>query len=283
MEHLACRIEALAQLFTKEEVARALFQMAPVPKSPGPDSMPPLFFQRFWPSVQGDVVPCVLALLNNHVMPRSLNDTHIVLIPKYRKPESLSQCRPISLCNVLYKIASRSIANRIKPFLETIISPTQVVFVPGQLITDNILVAYELNHFMRNKNWGKMGHMALKLDISKAYDKVEWNFLKHVLLRLGFPPRFVDLIMLCVSSIRYSFLINGHEFGSSPPNGASVRGTRCPRTCFSYVQRPSAPWLEGWNMRVHSKGCWFAGMRPQFHIFYSLTIPSFLVKQARKL
>ncbi|KAL0289640.1 UNVERIFIED_CONTAM: hypothetical protein Sradi_7068900 [Sesamum radiatum] len=114
-----------------------------------------------------------------------------------------------------------------------------------------------------------MGHMALKLDISKAYDKVEWNFLKHVLLRLGFPPRFVDLIMLCVSSVRYSFLINGHEFGSLTPNGASVRGTRCPRTCFSYVQRPSAPWLEGWNMRVHSKGCRFAGMRPQFHIFYS--------------
>ncbi|KAL0288036.1 UNVERIFIED_CONTAM: hypothetical protein Scaly_2745900 [Sesamum calycinum] len=94
MEHLACRIEALAQLFTKEEVVRALFQMAPM-KSPGPDGMPPLFFQHFWPSVQGDVVPRVLALLNNHVMPRSLNDTHIVLIPKCRKPESRSQCRPI--------------------------------------------------------------------------------------------------------------------------------------------------------------------------------------------
>ncbi|KAK4386128.1 putative mitochondrial protein [Sesamum angolense] len=248
MEHLACRIDcvtaqALAQPFTKEEVVRALFQMAPL-KSPGPDGMPPLFFQRFWSSVQGDVVPCVLALLNNHVMPRSLNDTHIVLIPKCRKPESLSQCRPISLCNVLYKIASKSIANRLKLFLETIISPTQTAFVPGRLITDNILVAYEFNHFMRNKNWGKMGHMALKLDISKAYDKVEWNFFKHVLLRLGFPPRLVDLIMLCISSVRYSFLINGHEFGSLTPNGAYVRGTRCPRTCFSYVQRFSAPWLD---------------------------------------
>ncbi|KAL0305015.1 UNVERIFIED_CONTAM: hypothetical protein Scaly_2999700 [Sesamum calycinum] len=231
--------QALAQPFTKEEVVRALFQMAPL-KSPGPDGMPPLFFQRFWPSVQGDVVPCVLALLNNHVMPRSLNDTHIVLIPKCRKPESLSQCRPISLCNVLYKIASKSIANRFKPFLETIISPTQAVFVPGRLITNNILLAYELNHFMRNKNWGKMGHIALKLDISKAYDKVEWNFLKHVLLRLGFPPRLVDL-MLCVSSVCYSFLINGHEFASLTPNGASVRETRCPRTCFSYIQRLLAP------------------------------------------
>ncbi|KAL0301989.1 UNVERIFIED_CONTAM: putative mitochondrial protein [Sesamum radiatum] len=227
MEHLACRIDyvtaqALAQPFTKEEVVRALFQMAPL-KSPGPDGMPPLFFQRFWPSVQGDVVPCVLALLNNHVMPRSLNDTHIVLIPKCRKPESLSQCRPISLCNVLYKIASKSIANRFKPFLETIISPTQAAFVPGRLITNNILLAYELNHFMRNKNWGKMGHIALKLDISKAYDKVEWNFLKHVLLRLGFPPRLVDL-MLCVSSVCYSFLINGHEFASLTPQRGLRQG-----------------------------------------------------------
>ncbi|KAL0415790.1 UNVERIFIED_CONTAM: hypothetical protein Slati_3410900 [Sesamum latifolium] len=88
--------------------------------------------------------------------------------------------RPISLCNVVYnKIESKTIANRLKPLLESIISPTQSAFVPGRLISDNILLAFELNHFMNTKSKGGQGWMALKLDVSKAYDKVEWSFLQQ--------------------------------------------------------------------------------------------------------
>ncbi|KAL0441138.1 UNVERIFIED_CONTAM: hypothetical protein Sradi_0052700 [Sesamum radiatum] len=97
----------------------------------------------------------------------------LALIPKCKKLVFLTQFRPISLCNVAYKIASKAIANRIKPLLDTIISPCQAAFVPGRLITDNVLLAFEVNNYLKTKQWGEKGHMALKLDISKAYDKKE--------------------------------------------------------------------------------------------------------------
>ncbi|KAL0433422.1 UNVERIFIED_CONTAM: hypothetical protein Slati_2676500 [Sesamum latifolium] len=86
--------------------------------------------------------------------------------------------------------------------------PLKRPFVLGRLITDNVLVAYELNHFLKLKTRGKNGFISLKLDVSKAYDRVEWRFLESVLIRLGFHPRFFNLIMICVSSVSFSFLLN---------------------------------------------------------------------------
>ncbi|KAL0396445.1 UNVERIFIED_CONTAM: hypothetical protein Scaly_0092900 [Sesamum calycinum] len=103
--------------------------------------------------------------------PDGLNSTHIVLIPKCKHPEYLTQFRLISLCNVVYKIASKLIANRLKHLLDNVISPAQSSFVSGKVITDNILLAFELDHFLNSKTTSRQGWMALKLDVSKAYDK----------------------------------------------------------------------------------------------------------------
>ncbi|KAL0349103.1 UNVERIFIED_CONTAM: hypothetical protein Sangu_1138100 [Sesamum angustifolium] len=156
----------LLQPYTEVEVSKALFQITPL-KSPGPDGMSLIFFQHFWHIIRGDVIACVLNLLNNHIMPSGLNATHIVLIPKCKHLEFLSEFRPISLCNVVYKIASKAIANRLKVILDDIISPVPV-FVPSCLIYDNILLAFELNHFSHTKIGGGQGWISLKLDVSKA-------------------------------------------------------------------------------------------------------------------
>lgn len=129
----------------------------------------------------------------------------------------MTDIRPISLCNVIYKIGSKVIANRLKVVLPSIISPTQSAFMPKRLITDNVLLAFELNHHINCKPKGKVNFMTLKLDVSKAYDRVEWSFLRKSLLRLGLDSSFVNLIMNCVTSVNYSFLMNGSQFGVLQP------------------------------------------------------------------
>lgn len=177
--------QSLSMSFTTSEVTLALSQMSPL-KSPGPDGFPPIFFQKYWHILGSDISSCVLNFLNSQNLPRMLNFTFIVLIPKISNPKKITEFRPISLCNVIYKIGSKMIANRIKPFLNDIISPIQSAFVPKRLITDNVLVAFELNHFLKCRTRGKKQFMALKLDVSKAYDRIEWVFLRCVLLKMGF-------------------------------------------------------------------------------------------------
>ena len=133
-----------------------------------------------------DVHQAVLSSLNSSSILKSINHTFITLIPKVNNPERVSNFQPISLCNMIYKIVSKVIANRLKPMLHSIISDTQSAFIANRLITDNILIAFESLHHMKNNCIGKKGFVALKLDMSKAYDRVEWIFLEKILLKMGF-------------------------------------------------------------------------------------------------
>jgi hypothetical protein len=142
-------------------------------------------------------------------MPDIINNTVLVPIPKVKNPQELSQFRPIALCNVLYKICSKTIANRLRLVLDDIISEEQSAFVPGRLITNNVLVAYENIHYLRRKK-GVTGACALKLDMAKAYDRVEWIYLQSIMLKLGFSEGFVSLIMKCVQTVKFSVRVNGH-------------------------------------------------------------------------
>ena len=125
-----------------------------------------------------DVSQAVLSCLNSRFILKAINHTFITLIPEVQNPERVSDFRPISLCNVIYKIVSKVIANRLKPLLDSIVSETQSAFVANRLITDNILIAFESLHHMKNNCSGKQGYMAFKLVMSKAYDRVEWAFLE---------------------------------------------------------------------------------------------------------
>ena len=102
------------------------------------------------------------------------------------------------------------IAARLKILLPEIISPTQSAFVSGRIISDNI-VAYECFHTIKNKREGREGLCAIKLDMHKAYDRVEWAFLKEIMLKMGFLQEWVNLIMQCVSTVEYKVRINEEE------------------------------------------------------------------------
>ena len=142
--------EVLSSEYTAKEVKVALFQMGPT-KALGPDGINALFYQKFWHVVGDTVVLAMLDFLNNGNMLPKINHTNIVLIPKNRNPVKISDFRPISLCNVIYKIISKVLANRLKQVLPQIISPTQNALVLGRLIIDNVLVAFETLHTMHSR------------------------------------------------------------------------------------------------------------------------------------
>lgn len=159
--------ESLTQRNTSVGVRTTLFQMHPS-KSPGPDGMSSFFFQKYWHIIGTDVTDVVLSVLHSSHMLKKMNHTHIVLISKNKDPKYLANYRPISLGNVFSRILSKVIANCLKHILPNVISNSQSAFVPNRLITDNKTVAYEILHRMRNRRRGKVGHMAVKLDINKS-------------------------------------------------------------------------------------------------------------------
>ena len=131
-------------------------QMHPT-KSPGPDGMSPLFFQKSWDVVGPQVTESVIQTLRTGVMPFGLNDTYICLIPKVKSPKKIIEYRPISLCNVIYKIVAKVLANRLKGVLSEVISDAQSAFVPGRQITDNVIAAFEVMHCINQRRKAKKG------------------------------------------------------------------------------------------------------------------------------
>ena len=116
------------------------------------------------------------------------------------------------------------LANRIRSLLPSIISSSQSAFIPGWLITDNVLVLYELHHFIKTKHRGGNCLMYIKLDMCKAFDRVEWNFLIRVMHVLGFDAQFLSLIHKCIPSVSFSFILNGAQVGSIFPQSGIKQG-----------------------------------------------------------
>ena len=133
-----------------------------------------------------EVSEVVLSVLNSGMIPVNLNHTCISLIPKIKSPKKVFDFRPISLSNVLYKLIAKVLANRLKPLLSNLISETQSAFMSERLIIDNIPIAYETLDYLKTKRTSKLGYMSLKLDMSKAYDRVEWVYLEKIMEKKGF-------------------------------------------------------------------------------------------------
>lgn len=142
----------------KEEVESPLKQMAPL-KSLGPDGFNPSFYQKYWHIVGEEVTLVALKFLNEGVFDLCINFTYIVFIPKIKCPVNASDFRSINLCNVVYKLVSKVLANRLKQVMPDIISTSQSVFMPGRLITYNIIIAYKALHSMKSRQKGHQGIM----------------------------------------------------------------------------------------------------------------------------
>lgn len=141
--------------------------------APGPNGFLAQFYRKHWRILGTKVCHFVLDDLNQKCDLNSINETYITLIPKTKNASKVGEFRPISFCNVVYKIISKVLANRLKIILPDIISPNQSAFIPSRLITDNVLIAFESFHTLSTRNLGKKKYMALKVDKSKTYNRVE--------------------------------------------------------------------------------------------------------------
>ncbi|KAF7833093.1 reverse transcriptase [Senna tora] len=147
-----------------------------------------------WDQVGDHLVKVVTEYFEQGVSLDAINSTNIVFVPKVDRPEKVGQFRPISLCNFSYKVVSK----------------------------DNIIIAHEVFHFLKNRRGGKRYDFALKTDMNKVYDRLEWDFLREVLMKFDFDIRWVNIIMGCVSSVSFNLLLSGKKVSKFRP-GRGVR------------------------------------------------------------
>ncbi|XP_019157741.1 PREDICTED: uncharacterized protein LOC109154396 [Ipomoea nil] len=261
--------DGLLRPFDKTEVKAALTAMFP-DKAPDPDGMNLGFYQNYWDVVGEDVSEFIVNCLNTRTFPAELNDTDIVLIPKKKNLELVSDLRPIALSNVIYRIMAKMISARMKPLMNEIISDTQSAFIPDRLITDNILVAAEVGHFLNRKQCGMTGWGALKLDMAKAYDRMEWSFLRNMLIALGFDARWMDLIMLCVTTVSYNILLNGSRSLPITPTRGLRQGDPLPPYLFIICAEGLSLLLQQAQSQGRIHGCRVArGAPPISHLLFA--------------
>lgn len=201
--------ERVIEPIQEDEIKRALFYMAPW-KAPGPDGLQAGFYQKTWQITGGKLIEHVKEFLNNGQISEGLNDTLVTLIPKVSHPEMVTQFRPISLCNAAYKLITKVLANKLKTVLPSLIGQEQSSFVPGRQIVENIIVYQEVLHSMRKKK-GRTGIMMFKIDLEKAYDRLDWSFIRDTLKQAGLHEIWIDRIMTCVETSRLAVLWNGER------------------------------------------------------------------------
>ncbi|KAG9449628.1 hypothetical protein H6P81_009593 [Aristolochia fimbriata] len=202
-------VAPLIEPFSEEEIETAVKGL-PTDRAPGPDGFTASFYKTCWDFLKEDVLLLFQEFHNEGLKAKSMGASLIALVPKKEGAAQPSDFRPISLISSHYKLISRVLTTRLRRVMSEIISPNQSAFIKGRQILDFALVIHELLHYYRKER--KQGTI-LKIDLEKAFDKVNWAFLDDVMVRMGFPTKWRTWIQGCISSPKFSILINGTPKG----------------------------------------------------------------------
>lgn len=235
--------------FSKEEIKQVVFSI-PDDKAPGGDGYGSQFFKHCWHLIGDDFVSAIQDFFSHGKLLREVNATILTLVPKVKCPRNVGDYRPIACCNVIYKCITKLICTKLSLILPDIVSLNQGAFVQGRHIVDNILVCQDLMRCYRPSSLVK-GCM-LKIDLKKAYDSIDWGFLKDLLSALHFPEKFIAIVMECISSPKFSLNLNGGLHGYF----AGCRGLR--------QGDPMSPLLFVLVMDYFTRLMQYVGMKKEF-------------------
>ncbi|KAL9662266.1 hypothetical protein QQ045_027098 [Rhodiola kirilowii] len=212
-----------------EEIKDSVFSMKS-DSSPSPDGFTGKFFTYCWNIIKEDLKEAILGFFTGLQLPKIISLTNIVLIPKVKRASSLDQVRPISLCNFLHKIISKILNSRLSNLLYKLISPEQSGFIEGRNIHDSIGLAHDMVRNINVKTFG--GNIMLKIDMSKAYDRISWRFIIKMLSAWKFSDKWIDLVYRNISNCWYSVLWNGNSYGFYKSNRGVRQGDPLSPTLF---------------------------------------------------
>jgi hypothetical protein len=249
---------------TKEELLEVLKGFKKE-KSPGPDGWSVELFLHFFDLMGQDLLDVVEDARSRGKVNSQLNNTFIVLIPKSNLPRQFNDFRPISLCNLCYKIISKLIARRLRPFLSKALSEEQLGFLKGRQILDAIGVAQECIHTIKTK---KLKAILLKLDLKKAFDCINWNFLHLILIQSGFGIITTNWIMGCISSATMAVLINGEATKTFHCERGLRQGCPLSPLLFIFILEGLSILLKNKQADGLLKGIKVAGLTHILHILF---------------